>query len=151
MNMKVILREDVHALGKAGEVVEVKRGFGRNYLVPQNKALIATTANLRHLEHEKTVALARKAKLKGVATDAAKKLEAQSVTIARRVGENDKLFGSVTAIDIAEALAQAGAPIDRHLIHLAEPIKALGEVTVDIKLHGEVTAKVKVNVVAEKQ
>jgi len=150
MNMKVILREDVPALGKAGEVVEVKRGFGRNYLVPQKKALIATTANLAHLEHEKQVALARAAKLKGAAAATAQQLEAQSLTIARRVGENDKLFGSVTAIDVAEALAKAGAPVDRHKIHLPEPIKALGEYTVDVKLHGEVTAKVKVTVVAEK-
>jgi large subunit ribosomal protein L9 len=150
MNMKVILREDVPALGKAGEVVEVKRGFGRNYLVPQQKALIATSANLAHLEHEKQVALARKAKLKGIAATAATQLEAQSLTVARRVGENDKLFGSVTAIDIAEALAKAGSPVDRHKIHLPEPIKALGEFTVDVKLHGEVTAKIKVNVVAEK-
>ena len=150
MNMKVILREDVPSLGKAGEVVEVKRGFGRNYLVPQQKALIATSANLSHLEHEKQVALARKAKLKGAAATAAQQLEAQSLTITRRVGENDKLFGSVTTIDIAEALAKAGAPVDRHKIHLPEPIKALGEFTVDVKLHGEVTAKIKVNVVAEK-
>src|SRR5581483_3867692 len=150
MNMKVILREDVPSLGKAGEVIKVKRGFGRNYLVPQQKALIASDANLAHLEHEKQVALARKAKLKGAASEAATKLEAQSLTIARRVGENDKLFGSVTAIDIAEALAKAGAPVDRHKIHLPEPIKALGEFTVDVKLHGEVTAKIKVAVVAEK-
>ena len=150
MNMKVILREDVPALGKAGEVVEVKRGFGRNYLVPQQKALIATSANLAHLEHEKQVALSRKAKLRGAAAEAAKGLEAQAITIARRVGENDKLFGSVTTIDIAEALAKAGAPVDRHKIHLPEPIKALGEFTVDVRLHGDVTAKIKVNVVAEK-
>ena len=150
MNMKVILREDVPALGKAGEVVEVKRGFGRNYLVPQQKALLASSANLAHLEHEKQVALARKAKLKGIAATAATQLEAQSLTIARRVGENDKLFGSVTTIDIAEALAKAGSPVDRHKIHLPEPIKALGEFTVEVKLHGEVTAKIKVNVVAEK-
>lgn len=150
MNMKVILREDVASLGKAGEVVEVKRGYGRNYLVPQNKALLASSANLAHLEHEKQVALARKAKLKGAASEAAKKLEGQRITIARRVGEHDKLFGSVTSMDIAEALAHQGAPVDRRLIHLPEPIKALGEFTVDVKLHGEVTAKVAVFVVAEK-
>ena len=149
MNMKVILREDVHALGKAGEVVEVKRGFGRNYLVPQQKALIATTANLRHLEHEKQVALARKAKLKGVATDAAQKLEAQSVTIARRVGENDKLFGSVTNIDIERALLEKGISVERRKIHLAEPIKQLGEFTVPVRLQPEVEASLKVEVKAE--
>ena len=150
MNMKVILREDVPSLGKAGEVVEVKRGFGRNYLVPQNKAMIATKANVAHLEHEKQVALARKAKTRATAVDAAQKLESVSVTVARRVGENDKLFGSVTAMDVAEALARAGSPVDRHHIHLAEPIKALGEFEVEIKLHGEVSARVKVHVVAEK-
>jgi len=150
MNMKVILREDVPSLGKAGDVVEVKRGFGRNYLVPQEKALLASSANLAHLEHEKQVALTRKAKLKGAATEAAKGLEAHTITVARRVGENDKMFGSVTAIDIVEALAKAGAPVDRHKIHLPEPIKALGEFTVEVKLHGEVSAKIKVHVVAEK-
>jgi large subunit ribosomal protein L9 len=150
MNMKVILREDVTSLGKAGDVVEVKLGYGRNYLVPRKMAVIATEASLHHVEHEKTVALARKAKQKAAAGDVAMKLGAAKVTIGRRVGEQDKLYGSVTALDIAEALAGQGVTIDRRDIHLPEPIKALGEFEVEVKLHSEVTAKIKVTVAAER-
>jgi large subunit ribosomal protein L9 len=149
MNMKVILREDVPSLGKAGEVVEVKRGFGRNYLVPRKKAVLATEASLRHVEHEKQVALARKAKQKAAAGDIASKLEAARITIGRRVGEQDKLYGSATALDIAEALAAQGVQIDRRAIHLPEPIKALGEFEVEVRLHSEVVAKIKLTVAAE--
>ncbi|MHB1846676.1 MAG: 50S ribosomal protein L9 [Deltaproteobacteria bacterium] len=148
--MKVILREDVHALGRAGDVVEVKRGYGRNYLVPRGKAVLATVANVRHVEHEKTVALAAQAKRKASATDSAKRLEQASLTIARKVGEQDKLYGSVTAIDIAEALVAQGHTVDRRAIQLAEPIKALGDFEVELRLHSEVVAKLKVKVVAEK-
>lgn len=149
MNMKVILREDVHNLGKAGEVVEIKRGYGRNYLVPRKKAVLATEASLRHVEHEKQVALARKAKQKAAAGDLASKLEGAKLTIVRRVGEQDKLYGSVTALDIAEALAAQGIALDRRAIHLPEPIKALGEFEVEVRLHAEVPAKVKITVAAE--
>lgn len=149
MNMKVILREDVPSLGKAGEVVEVRRGYGRNYLVPRQLALVATEASLRHVEHEKGVALARKAKQKAAAGDVAMKLGNAKVTIGRRVGEQDKLYGSVTALDIAEALAAQGVTIDRHDIRLAEPIKTLGDFEVEVRLHSEVTAKVKVSVTPE--
>ncbi len=150
MQMKLILREDVPSLGKAGDVVDVRRGFGRNFLVPQGKAVLATRTKLRELEHERTVALTAQAKRSAQARGMADKLNAQSVVIARKVGETERLFGSVTSHDIADALAAAGVPVDRHLIHLPEPIKALGEFEVEIKLHGEVTAKVKVNVVPEK-
>lgn len=149
MNMKLILREDVPALGKAGDVVEVKRGYGRNYLVPRAKAVMATTANLRQVEHEKAVSLAGQAKRKAAAGNIAATLQSLSLTISRRVGEQDKLFGSVTALDIAEALAAQGSAMDRRQIHLPEPIKALGEYQVEIRLHAEVTAKIKVSVVAE--
>jgi large subunit ribosomal protein L9 len=151
MQMKLILREDVPALGKAGDVVDVRRGYGRNYLVPQGKAVMATRANLRELEHERNVALTAKAKKTAQARGIADKLNAQSLTIARKVGETEKLFGSVTALDIAEALAAQGLAVDRHLIHLPEPIKSLGHFEVEVKLHGEVSAKVKVTVVPEKQ
>jgi large subunit ribosomal protein L9 len=150
MQMKLILREDVPALGKAGDVVDVRRGYGRNFLVPQGKAVMATRAKLRELEHERGVALTAQAKRTTLARGMADKLNAQSVTIARKVGETEKLFGSVTALDIAEALASNGVVVDRHLIHLAEPIKSLGQFEVEVKLHGDVSAKVKVTVVPEK-
>ncbi len=149
MQMKLILREDVHALGSAGDVVEVKRGYGRNFLVPQGKAVVATAANLRQVEHEKQVALAAQAKRRATASAAAKQLEQASVTIPRKVGEQDKLYGSVTALDLAEALAAQGLAVDRRAIQLPEPIKALGEFEVEIRLHADVAAKLKVKVVAE--
>jgi large subunit ribosomal protein L9 len=150
MQMKLILRENVPSLGKAGDVVDVRRGYGRNFLVPQGKAVMATRAKLRELEHERGVALTAQAKRTAQARGVADKLNAQVVTIARKVGETERLFGSVTALDIGEALAAQGVAIDRHLIHLPEPIKALGQFEVEVKLHGEVSAKVKVNVVPEK-
>ena len=150
MQMKLILREDVPALGKTGDVVDVRRGYGRNYLVPQGKAVMATRAKLRELEHERGVALTAQAKRAAQARGIADKLNAQSLVIARKVGETEKLFGSVTALDVAEALAANGVAVDRHLIHLSEPIKSLGQFEVEVKLHGDVSAKVKVTVVPEK-
>jgi len=150
MQMKLILREDVPALGKTGDVVDVRRGYGRNFLVPQGKAVMATRAKLRELEHERGVALTAQAKRNTLARGVADKLNAQSLTIARKVGETEKLFGSVTALDVAEALAAQGVALDRHLIHLPEPIKSLGQFEVEVKLHGGITAKVKLTVIAEK-
>jgi large subunit ribosomal protein L9 len=147
--MKVILREDIHNLGKSGEVVTVKDGFGRNYLLPRKMAVLANEQNVRQLEHEKGVIDARQAKLKGSAMEQAKKLEAVQVNIKRKVGEQDKLYGSVTALDIAEALAANGLKVDRRHIHLPEPIKAVGSFDVEIRLHRDVTAKIKVEVAAE--
>lgn len=147
--MKVILREDIENLGKSGELVTVKDGFGRNYLLPRKKAVLASEQNLRQLEHEKGVISARNAKLKGAAEEQAKKIGAIKVTIKRKVGEQDKLFGSVTALDIAEAVAAQGQTVDRRAIHLAEPIKSTGSYEVELRLHSEVKAKIKVDVVAE--
>jgi large subunit ribosomal protein L9 len=147
--MKLILREDVTSLGRSGELVTVKDGFGRNYLLPRKLAVVANEQNVRQVEHEKAVITARQAKLKGEAQAAAGKLSAVSVTIRRKVGEQDKLFGSVTALDIAEALAAQGQKVDRRHIHLPEPIKALGDFEVEIRLHHDVAAKVKVQVAAE--
>ncbi|WP_223644585.1 50S ribosomal protein L9 [Corallococcus sp. EGB] len=147
--MKVILREDIDNLGKSGELVTVKDGFGRNFLLPRKKAVLASEQNLRQLEHEKAVQTARNAKLKGAADEQAKKLGSVKVTIKRKVGEQDKLFGSVTVLDIAEALAAQGQQVDRRQLHLAEPIKSLGSYDVELRLHREVTAKIKVDVVAE--
>lgn len=147
--MKVILREDVANLGKSGELVTVKDGFGRNYLLPRKMAVLATEQNVRQLEHERAVIAARNAKLKGAAEEQAKKLGSVKVTIRRKVGEQDKLYGSVTVLDIAEALASQGHTVDRRHLHLAEPIKATGQYEVELRLHRDVTAKIKVEVAAE--
>lgn len=147
--MKVILREDIHNLGKSGEVVTVKDGFGRNYLLPRGLAVLASEKNVRQLEHEKAVIDARQAKLRAGAQEQATKLSAVQVKIARKVGEQDKLYGSVTALDIAEALASAGQKVDRRSIHLPEPIKTIGTHEVEIRLHRDVAAKIKVEVAAE--
>lgn len=145
--MKVLLRMNVENVGQAGDVVDVKPGFARNYLVPQGMALVFNKSNQAVYENEKRQAAARLAKEKGSAEAMAKKLEDTSVEIAMAVGEEDKLFGSVTSQDIAEYLLNQGIEIDKRKIHLEEPIKALGLYTVEIKLHPEVTGKVKVWVV----
>jgi large subunit ribosomal protein L9 len=147
--MKLILREDVYNLGHSGELVTVRDGYGRNYLLPRKLAVLANEQNVRQLEHEKAVIEARQAKLRAGAEAQAGKINAVQVKIARKVGEQDKLYGSVTALDIAEALAAQGQKLDRRHIHLPEPIKALGQYEVEIRLHRDVTAKVKVEVVAE--
>lgn len=147
--MKVILREDIENLGKSGELVTVKDGFGRNFLLPRKKAVLASEQNLRQLEHEKAVIVARNAKLKGAAEEQAKKIGALKISIKRRVGDQDKLFGSVTVLDIAEAVAAEGQSIDRRQIHLPEPIKALGDYEVELRLHRDVVAKIKLEVLPE--
>lgn len=147
--MKVILREDVPNLGKVGDVVEVRAGYGRNYLIPQDKAVLATAGNVRKIEHDKRVALAAQAKKKAGATEIAKRLAEVEITIKRRVGEQDKLFGSVTAIDIMEQLEPMNLGIERRQIVLEEPIKELGTFEVPVRIHSEVTQAVKIHVVAE--
>ena len=147
--MKVILREDIENLGKSGELVSVKDGFGRNYLLPRKLAVLASEQNMRQLQHEQAVQSARSAKLKAGAEEQAKKVGAVAVTLRRKVGEQDKLFGSVTALDIAEALAAAGQKVDRRHIHLPEPIKTIGKHTVELRLHRDVTAKINVEVAPE--
>lgn len=147
--MKVILREDVENLGRGGELVEVKAGFGRNFLLPRGLAVVANPENIREIEHQKAVASAKAAKMKASAEALAKRLSDTPLTLKRKAGEQDKLFGSVTAIDLAEALAQRGLAIDRRSIDLAEPIKTLGDFEVPVKLHHEVVGKVKVKVEAE--
>lgn len=147
--MKLILREDVENLGRGGDVVDVKPGYGRNFLLPRGLAVAANPKNLREIEHQKAVASAKAAKLKASAEAVAKRLAETPVTLKRKAGEQDKLFGSVTAIDIAEALAARGLQLDRRSIDLAEPIKTVGEFEVGVKLHHEVVGKVKVKVEAE--
>jgi large subunit ribosomal protein L9 len=147
--MKIILREDVPSLGKGGELVEVKPGYGRNYLLPRGLAVAANPRNVREIEHQKQVAGAKAAKAKASAEALAKRLADTPVSLKRKVGEQDKLYGSVTAMDIAEALGQRGLSIDRRSIDLAEPIKTVGEFEVPVKLHHEVAGKVKVKVEPE--
>ena len=147
--MKVILREDVENLGKGGEVVEVKDGYGRNFFLPRGLAVAANPRNVRELEHQKQVAAAKAAKMKASAEAVAKRLADTPVTLKRKVGEQDKLYGSVTAMDIAEALAGRGLNVDRRSIDLVEPIKTTGDFEVPVKLHSEVVGKARVKVEAE--
>jgi len=145
--MNIILKSKIKGLGEAFEVVKVKNGYGRNWLLPQGLALPATNANLRHLEVEKKRQVARDLKLKDGAVELAKKLGGTSVTVSVRVHEGDKLYGSVGAHEIAEKLAESGLQIDKLMIILDEPIKALGVFSVPVRLHTDVEAKVKVWVV----
>ena len=147
--MKVILKESVKDLGEMGDLVDVKRGYARNYLIPRGMALEATVRNVRMLEHQKRLVQDKIQKARQGAQGLAERLEAVSVTIAQKVGENDRLYGSVTSMQIAEALAAEGIEIDKKKIVLEEPIKKLGVYTVPVKLHPEVTANLKVWVVEE--
>lgn len=144
MAIQVILKEDVHNLGSSGEIVSVKPGYGRNYLIPRGLAVVATAGNVKHIEHQKKIIAARNAKLAKDAQAVADKLEKLEVTITRQAGEGDKLFGSVGTKDIAEALEKKGHKVDRKKIVLPEAIKTLGEHTVDVKLGYDVTTAVKV-------
>lgn len=149
--MEVILTQDVDSLGNAGEVVKVKAGYGRNYLLPRGYALIATRGNMAQLEHHKRRIAAEQAKLRAEYEAQAKKLGGVSVAIPRAVGEGDKLFGSVTNKDIAEALAQQDIKLDRKLIKLSDPIKEVGSHEVEVRFTNDVKVQLKVTVVAIKQ
>ena len=144
--MEVILRDHVENLGQRGEVVKVADGYARNYLLPRKLALPATDANRHRIARERKIAEAREAEDKGAAEAIATRLQALDLSIARKVGDNNQLYGSVTNSDIAELLAAKGFEIDRRKILLPDPIKALGENTVPVKLHREVTAQIKVAV-----
>jgi large subunit ribosomal protein L9 len=145
--MQIILKEDMDNLGKSGEVVNVRTGYGRNYLLPRGFAVLATAGDIARVEHEKKIIATRTAKLAKETQAEADRLSQVAVSIPRAVGEEDKLFGSVTTRDIAEALQQQGVTIDSKKIHLDEPIKALGLTEVSIKLGRGVQAKIKVWVV----
>jgi large subunit ribosomal protein L9 len=147
--MEVILREHVENLGRRGEVVKVAAGYARNYLLPRKLALAVTEANKRQIERERAAAEARDVEEKAQAEAFGQRLSQTEVEIARRVGENDTLYGSVTTSDIAQALAARGFEVEKRRIHLPEALKALGEVTVPIKVHREVTAQVRVKVVPQ--
>jgi len=149
--MQVILREDVENLGRSGELVAVKDGYGRNFLIPQGLAVSATPKNVRQMEHAMRQIVARVERLRREAGKSAESIEALTVTIPCAVGEENRLFGSVTTRDVESALHAQGVTVSRKAILLpdGEPIKALGMYTVGVKLHPEVTAKLKVWVVAK--
>jgi large subunit ribosomal protein L9 len=147
--MEVILRDHVDHLGKRGEVVKVADGYARNYLLPRKLALPATEANKKWIERERKIAEARDQEERGAADAIATRLNVLDLTIARKVGENDQLYGSVTNADIAELLAKKGFEVDRRKILLPDPIKSLGEHTVPVKLHRDVTAQLRVRVAKE--
>ncbi len=147
--MKIILSQDVEQVGKAGTVLEVADGFGRNYLIPRGLALPATARSINQIEHQKRIVADKIAKTRQDAEGLKGRLEDVACKIAREAGEEDKLFGSVTIRDIADALAEEGIVVDHKKIVLDSPIKHLGVYTVDVKLAAEVVAKVKVWVVAK--
>jgi large subunit ribosomal protein L9 len=147
--MEVILREHVENLGRRGEIVKVADGYARNYLLPRKLALLATEGNKKQIERERGKFEAKEADEKRVAEALADRLTNVEVVIARKVGETEALYGSVTTVDIAEALAAKGVEVERRKLQLQDPIKQLGDFDVPVKLHREVTAHVKVKVVAE--
>lgn len=142
--MEVILKEDVPKLGSRGDVVKVAEGYGRNFLLPKKLAIEASEGNKAVIEQMKAAAVRRSAKEKSSAEALAKQFDGVSVSFQRRAGEHDQLFGSVTPSDVADALAKKGFDVDRRKIQLHEPLKTLGEFTVPIKLHKDVTAHLKV-------
>ena len=147
--MEVILREHVDNLGKRGEIVKVAAGYARNYLLPRKLALPATAGNKQHVARERKILESREAEEKAQAEMVAARLAAVAITIARRVGDTEQLYGSVTAADIADFLKEKGFDIDRRKLILPEPIKAIGDHDVPLKLHREVTVPLKVHVVKE--
>ena len=147
--MEVILREHVDNLGRRGEIVKVADGYARNYLLPRKLALPATEGNRKQIERERAKLEAREAEEKKVAEAIAERFAALEIVVARRVGETEALYGSVTSSDIAAALAEKGFDLDKRKIQLGEPIKKLGEFEIPVRLQREVTAIVKLRVVAE--
>ena len=147
--MEVILRDHVDNLGKRGEVVKVADGYARNFLLPRKLALVATPGNLKQVERERVKLDAKELEEKTAAEAVAARMSSVEVVIARRVGETEALYGSVTSADIAEALLKRGFDIDKRRVGLREPIKKISDVTVPVKLHPEVVVQVPVRVVAE--
>ncbi len=147
--MEVILLEDVDKLGIRGQLVTVADGYGRNYLLPRKMAVAATPQNRKWVERQRTKFVKQTAKEQGEAEQLAKLLAGVTITVLRKAGEQGTLFGSVTALDVAEGLAQQGFKIDRRKIQLDPPLKILGEYDVPVRLHREVTTTVKVKVEAE--
>ncbi len=147
--MEVILRQDVASLGKAGELVKVKPGYARNYLLPHGLAYEATAGNKQRIAAESKARTARMAAERQEAEAQAARLNGVSLTLSRKAGEGDRLFGSITAQDVAEALAAQGQTVDKRRIELEHPIKTVGQHTIPVRLHQDVTAEVRLTVVAE--
>ncbi len=147
--MQIVLKEDIEKLGQRGEIVKVADGYARNYLLPLGKALPATAGNLKVIEREKRRYVVRLTKEKEENQALAGRIQALSLTLVRKVGESDVLYGSVTSGDVAAALSKEGVVVDKRRIQLPDPIKSLGIYTIPIRLHPEVTAEVKVWVVKE--
>ncbi len=146
---KVLLREDVDDLGARGEIVRVRAGYARNYLLPRNLAVEASTGNVKGIEAERAALLKKEAKERATAEAQSEQMGKLDLEFKRKAGEQGALYGSVTSMDVAEALKERGYEIDRHRIHLREPLKRLGEYTVPIRLHREVTIDLKVRVASE--
>jgi large subunit ribosomal protein L9 len=147
--MEVILREEIGKLGRRGDVVKVAAGYARNYLLPNRLAVAATEGNKKIVEQERQAHVRRDSKEAADAGELGKLLASAEVTIAQKAGENDQLFGSVTATDISVALEKQGYNIDRRKVHLEDPIKTLGDFKVSVRLHRDVTVEVPVHVVKE--
>ncbi len=148
-HMEVILREHVEHLGRRGDIVKVAEGYARNYLLPRKLALAVTDANKRQIEREKKVAEVRDAEEKAQAEVLAQRITETPIEIARRVGEQDALYGSVTSADVAHALQTKGFDVDKRKVHLPEPLKSIGEFTVPLRIHREVTAQITIKVVPQ--
>lgn len=146
---KVLLREDVDDLGARGEIVRVRAGYARNYLLPRNLAVEATAGNVKGIESERAALLKKEAKERASAEAQSEQMGSLNLEFKRKAGEQGALYGSVTSMDIAEALRERGYEIERHRIHLREPLKRLGEYTVPVRLHREVTIDLKVRVASE--
>ena len=146
---KVLLREDVDDLGARGEIVRVRAGYARNYLLPRNLAVEATAGNVKGIEAERAALLKKEAKERATAEAQSQQMGALELEFKRKAGEQGHLYGSVTSMDLAEALKERGYEIDRHRIHLREPLKRLGEYTVPVRLHREVTLDLKIKVSSE--
>jgi len=147
--MKIILREDVEKLGKAGEVVKVKDGYGRNYLIPRQLAVLANVRNMKSLDHDRRTIETRAKKTRKTAEATAATLSAVSLVLPAKAGEEGKLFGAITSRDIAEALGKAGVVVDRKAIQLADPIKQVGDYKVKIRVAADVLPEISVSVVPE--
>ena len=146
---KVLLREDVDDLGARGEIVRVRAGYARNYLLPRNLAVEASAGNVKGIEQERAALLKKEAKERATAEAQSQQMGSLQLEFRRKAGEQGALYGSVTSMDLAEALKERGYEIDRHRIHLREPLKRVGEYTVPVRLHREVTIDLKVRVAPE--
>ena len=147
--MKVILKEDIKHVGKMGQIVDVADGYARNYLIPKGLVTEASTKNIKFLEHEKRIIQEKSKKIRNSVQDLASRISSLTISIKAKAGEEGKLFGSITTMDVAEALQKEGVEIDKKKISLEEPIKRLGSYTVNIKLHPDVSAPLNIQIVEE--